>query len=121
MLRIKSKFYNISIICAHAPTEDANEEMKDFFYEQLEKAYSTIPAYDMKLVLGFLLLEVPVSRIVESIFKPDGATKNQIDHVLRDIRHGTNILDMRTMRVPTSTPTPSSTSKISWKRPTNNP
>ena len=26
--------------------------MKDFFYEQLDKAYSTIPAYDMKLVLG---------------------------------------------------------------------
>ena len=39
-------------MCAHAPTEDANEEVKDLFYEQLDKAYSTIPAYDMKLVLG---------------------------------------------------------------------
>ena len=51
MLRVKSKFYNISIICAHAPTEDANEDVKDFFYEQFDKAYSTIPVYNMKLVL----------------------------------------------------------------------
>ena len=43
---VKSKFY-ISIICARAPTD----EVKDFFYEQLDKAYSTIPAYGMKLVL----------------------------------------------------------------------
>ena len=35
MLRLKSKFYNISIICAHAHIEDANEEVKDFYYEQL--------------------------------------------------------------------------------------
>ena len=45
MLRIKSKFYNVSIICAHAP----NEEVKDLFYD---KTYSTISAYDMKLILG---------------------------------------------------------------------
>ena len=52
MLRIKGKFFYIIIICAHAPTEEANDEVKDIFYEQLDKAYSTIPAFDMKLVIG---------------------------------------------------------------------
>ncbi|KAI0259974.1 hypothetical protein BGY98DRAFT_1104783 [Russula aff. rugulosa BPL654] len=52
MIRIRAKFYYITLICAHAPTEDASNEVKDIFYEQLEKAYSNIPAYDMKLVIG---------------------------------------------------------------------
>ena len=52
ILRIKARFYNISLICAHAPTEDKEDEVKDVFYEQLEQAYGSLPAYDMKLVLG---------------------------------------------------------------------
>lgn len=52
MLRIKAKFYYISIICAHAPTLDSDESEKDIFYDQLERTYDTIPAYDMKIVLG---------------------------------------------------------------------
>ena len=47
MLRIKAKFFYITIICAHALTEEANDEAKDIFYEQLDKAYSTIPAFDI--------------------------------------------------------------------------
>lgn len=34
-LRIKTAFFNISIINAHAPTEDKNKEDKDNFYEDL--------------------------------------------------------------------------------------
>ena len=141
ILRVKAKFYNISIICAHAPTEDANEEVKDVFYEQLDKAFSTIPAYDMKLVLGDFNSKVgkedfykgtigmhslhnitndnglrlitfaasrssvirstcfPHRRIhLQTWNSPDGVTKNQIDHVLCDIRHATSILDVRSMR-----------------------
>ena len=52
MLRIKGKFHNISIICAHAPTLDSDDEEKDIFYTQLERTYDNIPAYDMKIVLG---------------------------------------------------------------------
>ncbi|EJU6350860.1 endonuclease/exonuclease/phosphatase family protein, partial [Salmonella enterica] len=169
MLRLKSKFYNISIICAHAPTEDANEEVKDFFYEQLDKAYSTIPVYDMKLVLGDFNSKVgkediykgtigmhslhnitndnglrlisfaaarssvirstcfPHRRIhLQTWISPDGATKNQIDHVLCDIRHGTNILDVRTMRGANIDSDHHLVQarircRISSKRPTNNP
>lgn len=52
ILRVKAKFYNISLICAHAPTEDKDDEAKDIFYQQLETAFESLPAYDMKLVLG---------------------------------------------------------------------
>jgi exonuclease III len=31
-IRMKFKFFSITIICAHAPIEDADEEVKDTFY-----------------------------------------------------------------------------------------
>ncbi|XP_055842639.1 craniofacial development protein 2-like [Episyrphus balteatus] len=51
-IRIKAKFTNISLICAHAPTEEKDDTTKDNFYELLEKTYEQIPSYDIKIVLG---------------------------------------------------------------------
>lgn len=51
-IRIKAKFFNISLICAHAPTEDKDEQTKDIFYERLERAYDRCPDHDIKIVLG---------------------------------------------------------------------
>ena len=63
---------------------------------------------------------------LQTWISPDGATKNQIDHVLCHIRHGTNNLDVRTMR---SANIDSDNHlvqarircRISSKRPTNSP
>jgi hypothetical protein len=38
-IRTKGKFLNISIICAHAPTEDKSEDKKDDFYDAIERIY----------------------------------------------------------------------------------
>ncbi|XP_055855997.1 uncharacterized protein LOC129919171 [Episyrphus balteatus] len=51
-IRIKAKFTNISLICAHSPTEEKDDTTKDNFYELLEKTYEQIPSYDIKIVLG---------------------------------------------------------------------
>lgn len=51
-IRIKAKFFNISLICAHAPIEDAEEAVKDAFYSQLEGAYQRCPQRDIKIILG---------------------------------------------------------------------
>ena len=52
ILRIKGRFFNYSLINIHAPTNDSEEEAKDQFYEQLERAYSACPKNDVKLVMG---------------------------------------------------------------------
>ena len=52
MLRLTDNFYNISIICGYAPTEEDTDEVKDLFYEQLDKAYNKLHAYDIKLLLS---------------------------------------------------------------------
>ncbi|XP_067616258.1 craniofacial development protein 2-like [Eurosta solidaginis] len=51
-IRIKATFFNISFICAHAPTEEKDDEVKDTFCEQLERTYERCPRHDIKVVLG---------------------------------------------------------------------
>jgi exonuclease III len=51
-LRIKGKFFNYTIINAHAPTDVSEEEGKDEFYDVLEKTYEESPSHDVKIVIG---------------------------------------------------------------------
>jgi endonuclease/exonuclease/phosphatase family metal-dependent hydrolase len=52
VIRIKSRFFNFSLINKHAPTNDSEEEAKDQFFEQLKQAYEACPSHDVKLVMG---------------------------------------------------------------------
>jgi hypothetical protein len=52
VLRMEAKFYNISIINAHAPTEDKEDDEGEIFYEALEKAYDNCPKNDLKIIIG---------------------------------------------------------------------
>jgi hypothetical protein len=52
VIRIKGRCFNYSLINIHAPTYDSEEEAKDRFYEQLERAYAFCPSHDVKLVMG---------------------------------------------------------------------
>jgi hypothetical protein len=57
-LRIKGKFFNYTIINAHAPTEASEEEGKDEFYDLLEKTYEESPSHDVKIIIGDLNAQV---------------------------------------------------------------
>ena len=51
-LRIRGRFFNTTIICVHAPTEEKDEIQKDDFYEDLERTYMKVPKHDIKVVMG---------------------------------------------------------------------
>ncbi|CAG9839544.1 unnamed protein product [Diabrotica balteata] len=136
ILRIKGKFFNISLINVHAPTEEKDEEIKDLFYEDLERAYDNCAKNDIKIIIGDMnaqigkeicyqdyigkhslhdvtndnglrLISLAASKdlIVGSTcfnhknihkatwISPNGHTTNQIDHVIIDRRHFTNLMD----------------------------
>jgi hypothetical protein len=46
------------LICAHAPTEEKNGNIKDTFYDAVEKAFSNCPRNDVRITLGDLNAEV---------------------------------------------------------------
>ncbi|PSN51671.1 hypothetical protein C0J52_09600 [Blattella germanica] len=129
-IRLKTSFYNITMVSVHAPTEEKELDVKEEFYAHLERVTDSIPNYDMKITLGDFNVQVGKSlhdetndngmRMVDfasgkdmavtgtwfqhkNIHKgtwtsPDKKTINQIDHILVDRRHCSNVCDVRTRR-----------------------
>lgn len=52
VLRVQGSAFNVSFICAHAPTEANGRADNDQFYEQLELEYDELPKADIKILLG---------------------------------------------------------------------
>ena len=46
-LRIKGKFFNITFINVHAPTEDKDDETKNICYENLQRVFEKAPRRDL--------------------------------------------------------------------------
>jgi exonuclease III len=53
-LRLKGKFNNISLIGVYAPTEDKMDEIKEQFYEDLQKVVDNTPKSHTIIILGDL-------------------------------------------------------------------
>jgi len=51
-LQIRGAFFNTTIMCVHAPTEEKDEVQKNDFYEDLERIYMKAPKHDIKVVMG---------------------------------------------------------------------
>ncbi|XP_058064590.1 craniofacial development protein 2-like, partial [Anopheles bellator] len=139
-LRIKGRFFNISIINVHSPHLGSNEDDKDEFYAQLEREYDHCPKHDIKIVIGDFNAQVgqeeeykPViggfsahqrtnemglrlidfatsknmavrstclqhSLLHKYTWRSPNQTETQIDHVLVDCRHFSDITDVRSYR-----------------------
>jgi hypothetical protein len=51
-IRVTVKYYNLTLISTHAPTEEKDEVVKEEFCSSLEKVHDTVPNDNMKIVLG---------------------------------------------------------------------
>ena len=51
-LSLKGKFFNVTIIYVHVPTEDNNDIVKSYFCDRLDRVYHTIPKHDAVMVMG---------------------------------------------------------------------
>lgn len=51
-LRIRTNKFKVTLLNAHAPTESQEDGIKDTFYDELERAVSSIPASDVIILLG---------------------------------------------------------------------
>ena len=52
--RFNSKFAKLTVIACYVPTEDAEEEINDELYDQLEEDIRTTPRHDVLMVVGDL-------------------------------------------------------------------
>jgi hypothetical protein len=63
---LRGRWCNISVLNVHAPTKDNIYDVKDNFYEKLERVFDIFPKYHMKILLGDFNAKVGW----EDIFKP---------------------------------------------------
>jgi exonuclease III len=63
---LRGHWFHIIVLNVHAPTKDKTDDVKDSFYEELERIFDKFPKYHIKILLGDL--NAKVDR--EDIFKP---------------------------------------------------
>ena len=91
MIRVRGLFFNYSLICVHAPTEEKDDDEKDNFYEELDQTYEECPKRDVKIILGDLNAKIGqeevnrpiIGSIVYILYLMIMASDLQILHVLK--------------------------------------
>jgi hypothetical protein len=63
-IRVRRLFFNYSLICAHAPTEEKHDDGKDNFYE--DQIYEECPKRVVKIFIGDLKAKIGQ----EEIYRP---------------------------------------------------
>jgi exonuclease III len=63
---LRGRWRDISVLNVHAPTEDKTDDVKDGFYDELERVFDKFPKYHKNILLGDFNAEVGT----EDIFKP---------------------------------------------------
>jgi len=65
-IRIACKHYDIILICVYSPTETGEEDLKDMFYDELERVYNGLSGHCLKIILGDFNSQVDR----ETIYRP---------------------------------------------------
>lgn len=51
-IRIAGKHYDTILICVYSHTETSEEDLKDTFYDELERVYNVLSGHCLKIILG---------------------------------------------------------------------
>ncbi|KAE9537576.1 hypothetical protein AGLY_006599 [Aphis glycines] len=70
-IRIAGKIFDLIIINCYAPTEEKDEDIKDKFYEQLERLYDTLPLHCIKIVVGDMNAKVGREHTYRPVIGPN--------------------------------------------------
>ncbi|XP_066904127.1 uncharacterized protein [Halyomorpha halys] len=95
-IRIRGRFCNYSIICAHAPTEVADDEGKGRFYDSLERTLDACPSYDFKIIAGDFNTKIGK----EEIYRPNIGRHSLHEETMKmaNTSHRSSLQDVKTYR-----------------------
>ena len=84
--RLREKQVNIALFQWYAPTNDAQDEVKDSFYEQLQHEVDSTPDHDIKIIIGDMNAKVGADNTLfwQSNGKHECGTMNENGENLAD-------------------------------------
>jgi endonuclease/exonuclease/phosphatase family metal-dependent hydrolase len=65
---LRGRWFHIIVLNGHARTEDKTDDVKDSFYEELERIFDKFPKYHMKILLGDFNAKVGREDILKPIW-----------------------------------------------------
>jgi hypothetical protein len=74
----------------HAPTEDKIDDVKDSFYEEVERVFDKFPKYHMKILLGNSSAKVGREDIFKLITVNESFRENNNDNGVRVVNFATS-------------------------------
>jgi hypothetical protein len=72
---LRGRWCHIIVLNVHVPTEDKTDDVKDSFYEELERVFDKFPKYHMKILLRNF--NSKINR--EDIFKPTIGNESSLE------------------------------------------
>ena len=51
-IRLNARWFKVTVLSLHAPTEESEESVKDAWYSQVQEVLRTVPGHDMLIMLG---------------------------------------------------------------------
>jgi endonuclease/exonuclease/phosphatase family metal-dependent hydrolase len=101
------------VLNVHAPTEDKTDDVKDSFYEGLERVFDKFPKYHMKILLGDFSAKVSREDIFTQIIGNESLHEISNDNAVRLVNFATS----KHLRVKSTMFPHSSIHKYTWTSP----
>ena len=90
VLRVKGRWFNVTLINIHAPTEEKSDDEKDAFYDILDDVYNRSPRQDIKIVLGDCNAQIGREEGLRPVIGLHSLHENSNDNGLRTVNFATS-------------------------------
>jgi hypothetical protein len=99
---LRGRWCHIIVLNAHALTEEKTDDVKDSFYEELERVFDKFPKYYMKILLGDFNAKVDREDIFKPTIRNESLHEISNDNGLRSVNFATSKHFSQKYDVPTS-------------------
>jgi hypothetical protein len=86
---LRGRWCYVIVLNSHAPTEDKTDDMKDSFYEEVERVFDKFPKYHMRILLGDFTAKVGKENIFKAAIGNESLHEISSDNGVRLVNFAT--------------------------------
>jgi endonuclease/exonuclease/phosphatase family metal-dependent hydrolase len=97
---LRGRWCHITVLNVHAPAEDKTDDVKDSFYEELERVFDEFPKYHMKILLGDFNAKVGREEIFKPTIRNESLREISNDNGVREVKFTSRNLRVKSTMCP---------------------